>query len=142
MIGQSGWREEQYTHELEKNVNEGKVILPGYVPDAHVKVLLKNATTSIYIPQYEGFGLPLLESMACGIPVIASKIDSLLEIGGDTPFFCNPNDPRDIADSITDVVDSRDSLKERLNTGIDHAKQFTWDTAAKKIIKILSELAD
>jgi glycosyltransferase involved in cell wall biosynthesis len=112
------------------------VVLPGHVPDTHLPGLYADAAVLIMPSLYEGFGFPVLESMAIGTPVVASATSSLSEVGGDAALFCPPHDPEAFATAIAEVLESS-SLTEKLRQkGLRRAQQFSWHRAAEETIAV------
>lgn len=111
----------------------------GYVTDAQLRALYTHASCFVYPSLYEGFGLPPLEAMSCGCPVVVSNAASLPEVCGDAAVYCDPHDPADIARSIARVMED-DALREDLRCrGYQQAREFTWDRSARLLIDILRE---
>lgn len=118
--------------------NSAKYI--GYVTDEELKALYEQAIGFIYPSFYEGFGLPPLEAMACGCPVIVSNVASLPEVCGDAALYVDPYNPDDIATKIK-ILLSDDNLREELSRkGLERAKLFSWEKCAKEIMKIIEEV--
>jgi glycosyltransferase involved in cell wall biosynthesis len=115
----------------------------GYVSDDELKLLYKYAACFVYPSFYEGFGLPPLEAMAAGCPVIVSNAASLPEVCGDAALYCEPNNPSDIAEKIQRLMSDKSLRNELREKGFEHVKQFTWDKCAKEtwavIEKVLSK---
>jgi glycosyltransferase involved in cell wall biosynthesis len=112
----------------------------GYVTDAQLRALYTHASCFVFPSLYEGFGLPPLEAMACGCPVVVSRTASLPEVCGDAAVYCDPHNPLDIAASIRRVMDDgglRDTLKCR---GIKRAAEFTWERSARAVVNSLREV--
>ena len=119
-----------------KNVDFGsippRVHWTGRVPDELLPALYSGATAFLYVSLYEGFGLPPLEAMACGAPVVASDTTSLPEVVGDAALSVNPLESQSIADGIRQIStggEFRDCLRIR---GLERARGFTWEQAAEK----------
>jgi len=114
-----------------------RVYFTGYVPDEHLPALYSGAIAFAYVSLYEGFGLPPLEAMACGAPVITSNITSIPEVVGDAAILVNPHDVKEIADSIYKLIDDV-TFRERLKlTGLNRTKLFSWDKTARQTWKLL-----
>jgi glycosyltransferase involved in cell wall biosynthesis len=113
----------------------------GYVSDGELKALYEAAACFVYPSFYEGFGLPPLEAMACGCPVIVSRAASLPEVCGDAALYCDPTDPRDIAKQMSDLVFD-DGLRARLRQrGLERAQQFSWERCARETWAVIEEEA-
>ncbi len=114
-----------------------RVIKTGYVTNKELCAIYNLASVTVLPSYYEGFGLPVLESMACSTPVVCSNNSSLLEIGKDTAIFCDPADPVNIAQKINTVLNLESTnytlLKKK---SLIHAKAFTSEKVAKETIKV------
>jgi len=116
---------------------EDEVVFTGYVPDERLKSLLAQADMLVFPSIYEGFGLPPLEAMACGVPVITSRRASLPEVVGDAALLLeDPLDAEEIATGVETLL--RDaSLRARLvEKGRERARMFTWEEAARKVLEV------
>ena len=115
--------------------------LLGYVDDQHLPALYSGAIALIFPSVYEGFGLPALEAMACGTPVLASNATSLPEVVGDAGLLFDPYDIDDMSSSIERIITDSD-LRETLQLkGLERAKQFTWERTASLVWEVLSQTA-
>jgi len=110
---------------------EDKVVLLDFVPQEDMPALYKNSIIFIYPSIYEGFGLPILEAMNCGIPVLTSGISSIPEVRGEAVRYFDPESPRNMAENIEEVLNSEDLQKELSKKGIERAKKFSWDNFIK-----------
>jgi glycosyltransferase involved in cell wall biosynthesis len=118
------------------------VFFTGYVEDADLPALYSGANLFVYPSLYEGFGLPPIEAMACGTPVVTSQGTSLSEVVGSAAVLADPQDSESIADAILRVAQS-DSLRADLRqAGIARARCFTWDNATEQTWRILSREAE
>lgn len=111
----------------------------GFVSDPELRALYEHAACFVYPSFYEGFGLPPLEAMTCGCPVIASNAASLPEVCGSAALYCDPHSPEDIAGKIRLLMDD-DALQERLRqAGLKRATMYTWDNAAWLTAQVVKE---
>jgi glycosyltransferase involved in cell wall biosynthesis len=110
------------------------------VPQKDLPAIFQNASLFVYPSLYEGFGMPVLEAMSTGTPVVTSKISSLPEVGGDSVLYCDPNDTRDIAMVLKNVLTNHDLRETLKNRGCERAKQFSWGVFCEKILNITREV--
>ncbi|APR96397.1 glycosyl transferase family 1 [Pandoraea thiooxydans] len=119
----------------------GNVLMAGAVTDGELKALYQGAACFIFPSLYEGFGLPPLEAMRCGCPVIASREASLPEVCGDAALYCDAYSVEDIADKITRMM-AEPALRERFRArGLARAKEFGWAAAARELLAIAQRVA-
>jgi glycosyltransferase involved in cell wall biosynthesis len=117
--------------------SRGRVILTGYVGDPDRAPLYAGAEALAFPSRYEGFGLPVLEAMACGTPVVTSNVSALPEIAGDDAVLVDPEDEGSIADGLRRVLED-ESLRVRLRAaGPARAAPFTWDNSARLHVEVL-----
>jgi glycosyltransferase involved in cell wall biosynthesis len=99
------------------------IVRLGYTPPSELPALYRGASVVVYPSLFEGFGMPVVEAMACGVPVVASSHPSLDEACGDAALRADPLDPDALAESIREALERRDELVQR---GLEHARSFTW----------------
>ena len=116
LAGGSGWGEQP-------GLDDPGIVLPGYVPEEELPALYRGADVYVYPSLFEGFGIPVVEAMACGTPVVASSHPSLDEACGDAAVRVDPRDPESIAAGISEALARRDELAR---AGIEHAARFSW----------------
>ena len=117
------------------------VVSVGHVPDQHLPGLYAHAAVLIMPSLYEGFGFPVLESMAVGTPVIASETSSLSEVGGDAALFCPPHDAHAFATAIADVIESHSLADQLRRKGLERSHQFSWQRTAEETIAVYRSVA-
>lgn len=116
------------------------VIQTGYVSDDELQVLYKHATCFVYPSFYEGFGLPPLEAMSWGCPVIVSEAASLPEVCGEAAIYCDPHSPADIARNIERLMGDELLRCALSKKGVERAKQFTWEKCARQTCNLLEKV--
>src|SRR3989454_1945196 len=121
---------------------EEAVIFPGHVPMEDLRVLYSSSALFAFPSLYEGFGMPVLEAMACGAPVVSSNAASLPEMAGDAALLVDPRDPEAWAQAMTRVFEDanlRDDLRRR---GALRVKAFSWEQSARDQLRVYQELAE
>jgi glycosyltransferase involved in cell wall biosynthesis len=130
IVGQRGWLYDDFFAQLEKSPVRDRVILPGYVDDRDLPALYAGARVFAFPSVYEGFGLPVLEAMACGVPVAASNASSIPEIGGDAAMYFDPLDVRSMSDALFRLLRDSELQGELRSQGLARAASFSWERAA------------
>ncbi|MDR3078843.1 MAG: glycosyltransferase family 4 protein [Rickettsiales bacterium] len=110
----------------------------GYVSDDRLRYILSHARAMIYPSKYEGFGLPPLEAMAVGTPVIATNFSSLPEVCGDAALYCDPDRVGDLERAIGELENSPGLAKTMVRRGYENLKRFDWNATAKKYMQIIT----
>jgi glycosyltransferase involved in cell wall biosynthesis len=132
VVGQPAWRYEAEAALVQSLGLHGCVRFLGYVPDNDLPALYSAAEAFAYPSLYEGFGLPVLESMACGTPVVTSNVSATAEVAGDAALLVDPRDTRALADALARLL-SDEALRGELRArGLERAGQFSWERAAKE----------
>ncbi len=133
VVGGRGWKDRRLVKALEAHEAGRRVRWLGYVPESDLAALYTGADLFVFAPTLEGFGLPLLEAMACGTPVIASDVAALREVGGDAARFVGPGDDAAFARAIaTQLRDPRGAERLRAE-GLRRARQFSWTHTAEAL---------
>ena len=145
LIGGEGWGKvkkkiRNYLNEEYPIVDQRKVVLMDYVNDDYLTKFIKNAYAVVYPSIYEGFGLPVLESMALKTTVVSSNTSSLPEVGGHSVLYTNPWDFFDLKEKIRYLVKHKSFAKELAKDGLVQASQFTWDETINKVMKLIKSL--
>ena len=132
LAGGRGWLYEEIFAEIERLGLERRVHLPGYLPDDALPLWYNAAEVFAYVSWYEGFGLPILEAMACGTPVVASNNTSLPEVAGDAALLVAPGDVDAVRGSLQQCLHDH-ALRARLEeAGRRRAGHFRWETTAQR----------
>ncbi len=117
-----------------------RIDLVGYVEYEDLP-LLYQGSSMLWFPSFkEGFGLPIMEAMACGVPVITSQASCMPEIGGDAALYINPKYPQTLTHAATQILEDKARALELSQKGKERARLFTWDNAAKKLVHIYNEV--
>ncbi len=130
VVGKQGWLYEGFFAELERSPVKNAVLLPGYVPDEDLPAVYAGAQALVFPSLYEGFGLPVLEAMACGTPVACSGTSSLPEVGGDAAMYFDPEREGSIVETLRRVLGDGDLHDELVERGLERAATFSWDRVA------------
>jgi glycosyltransferase involved in cell wall biosynthesis len=138
LAGFKGWENKEIMNIIEKN--KEYIHYLGYISDEELAKTYNLASLFVYPSFYEGFGLPPLEAMACGTPVVTSNVSSLPEVGGDAVIYCNPSEVVDIKEKIELVLNDKGLQKEMIIKGLERVKEFTWEKSAEDHIKVFREL--
>jgi glycosyltransferase involved in cell wall biosynthesis len=117
-----------------------KVIFPGFISMEHLPYIYNAAKLFVYPSFYEGFGLPPIEAMACGIPVITSNTTSLPEVAGDGALLVNPEDRDELCESMLKVLSDENQKNKLISSGIKRAAQLSWGKTAKDTISIYNKI--
>ena len=121
------------------NVNSN-VIFTGRVSDQELVELYSNAACFVFPSLYEGFGIPPLEAMASGTPVVASNAASIPEVCGDAALYFDPLDIEDIAEKILKIVQNDDMKKALIHKGFKQIKKYSWEKSANKMINVINKI--
>ncbi|RKE37018.1 glycosyltransferase involved in cell wall biosynthesis [Paraburkholderia sp. BL23I1N1] len=125
------------SEEMELRTHSNQIVWAGFVSDGELKSLYENAACLVFPSLYEGFGLPPLEAMYCGCPVIASSRTSIPEACGDAAMYCDATSADDIAAKISRMMADAE-LRQRYRTiGVAHAREFRWEYSASKVLQVL-----
>ena len=136
IAGGEGWLSTDIYQSIVEMGAESSIRFLGYVPSSDLPWLYSGATCFVYPSLYEGFGLPALEAMACGIPLITSNTSSLPEVAGDAALLVDPLSEEELRSAIIKVV-SDPTLRQKMSgKGLDQAKQFSWEQVARDTLKV------
>jgi glycosyltransferase involved in cell wall biosynthesis len=137
IAGRKGWLYDQIFQQVERLGLEAEVIFPGYVPQDDLPALLSGARLFVFPSLYEGFGLPVLEAMACGTPVLCSNVSSLPEVAGNAALLIDPLDVESMAETMNRVLKDEGLRARLVERGLQQARQFSWDRCARETLAVL-----
>ncbi|MCM8776661.1 MAG: glycosyltransferase family 4 protein [Candidatus Omnitrophica bacterium] len=140
IVGKKLWLYNEIFDEIRNSNFKERIVLTDYVSEQDLVCLYNFAEAFVYPSLYEGFGLPVLEAMACGCPVITSNISSLPEIAGNACFLVDPYDVEMIAKAINNVVTNFDLRMKLKAEGIKQAQKFSWKKTAESTAKIYEKV--
>jgi glycosyltransferase involved in cell wall biosynthesis len=136
IAGGAGWKNQAIHRAAAASPFAEDITFLGHVPDADLPALMSGAVAFVYPSLHEGFGLPPLEAMACGTPVITSNRSSLPEVVGDAGVFVNPEDRAALADAMARVVDERPLREDLRERGLKQAERFSWEETARLTLRV------
>lgn len=143
IVGGSGWLDDEIfaasgsTEELKR-----RVIFTGYVPNPDLSAIYSGATAFLFPSLYEGFGLPALEAMQCGLPVVASNTTAFPEVIGDAGLLVNPTDADSLCQAMLDLLSSEARRRELSERGLVRSKNFSWANCAERTVAAYQIAAD
>lgn len=142
LAGWQGWGDKHWLNEINKLGLKKQIYIANYVDEEALACLYSGAHAFVYPSFYEGFGLPVLEAMACGCPVICSQVASMPEVAGDAALYCSPHDPDELAHRIDAVIEDSSLRSQLIERGIQRARQFSWQKSAEQTINLFASLIE
>ena len=141
LAGPRGWMVSEVERDVSRRGLDGRVHLLGQVDRADLSALYRGATALCFPSLYEGFGLPVAEAMAHGVPVVTSDVSSLPEVAGGAGVLVDPRDPDAIAKGLRRLAEDSDERQARIDAGHRHVARFTWEASAAATWAALKECA-
>jgi glycosyltransferase involved in cell wall biosynthesis len=140
LAGKRGWLYDDLFARVGSLGLSDRVLFPGYVADEDKAALISGATALVYPSLYEGFGLPVLEAMACGTPVLTSNVSSLPEVAGDAALLIDPLEVDAIAAGMAHLTADADLRRSLVAKGYAQVRKFSWADAARQVLQVLESL--
>ena len=140
LIGARDKGEDALVREIHRLGLQDDVVLLGWIPFGDVPLIYQGCEAFVFPTLHEGFGLPVVEAMACGVPVICSRIEPLLEVAGDAALFVDPRDPEDIGRAIVSLLRDPSARAELIEKGYRRAREFTWDATARRTLGFIDAM--
>jgi glycosyltransferase involved in cell wall biosynthesis len=137
LAGRRGWTSDEIISAAAESNGRGRVFLPGILDDGDLALLIKGATLAVVPSLYEGFSLPMVEAMACGVPTVASKTSCLPEISGNALAYFDPLSCEEMAACMQTVLRSSELQMRLRQNGIARASEFTWERCARQTLDVL-----
>ena len=141
VAGMKGWKYDDLMGEAQALVNDGELRFLGYVGDAQMPALYAGAAAFCYPSRYEGFGLPALEAMAAGVPVLTSNATSLPEVVGEAGLMVDPDDLGSMSDSLALLLEDSQMAERIGQLGHARARTFSWDRCAQETLDVYRQVA-
>jgi len=139
IAGRKAWKNE-LIEELYNTLDcKEHIIFTGRLDDTELANITASATALCYLSLFEGFGIPIIEAMQCGVPVITSNISSMPEVAGGAALLANPLSPTEICKDLQKIATDQNLRNELVQNGFINAKRYSWDGAVKSIISILKD---
>lgn len=140
LCGPKGWHYKDIFKKIKELKLENEIIFLGFIPEEDLPFLYNVAQVFVYPSLYEGFGLPVLEAMSCGCPVITSNVSSLPEIVGNSAILVDSLNTEELEQAILKVIKNKDLRKDLIKKGIERSKMFSWEKAAEDAFAILKRI--
>lgn len=142
LAGAAGWKNASIHRRAARWIETGEIVVTGYVSRERLRALYRGATLFVYPSHFEGFGIPVLEAMACGAPVVTTSGGALPEIADNAAIVVPPADPESLQHAIHTLLTSRGQWEELRARGLERVKQFSWDTSAARFSEVLNRAAE
>ena len=139
VAGGRGWLSEPLFEAIERSPARGRVVLTGYVTDEHLRALYSSCRVFAYPTIYEGFGLPPLEAMSCGAPVVAGRTPAVEEVTGGAARLFDPRDARALARELLRLLDDEGARRSLSEAGLRRAAHFSWERTARATLDVYGE---
>lgn len=141
LVGWNAWGKKSWFEKIKNKNFKNKVHLTGHIPDRDLRAVYTGAQALIYPSLYEGFGLPIVEAMACGCPVICSNISSMPEVAKDAAVLIDPRQSSELAQAIEHVVFDTSTRNLLVEKGKQRALDFTWESTANQTLDVYRNVA-
>jgi glycosyltransferase involved in cell wall biosynthesis len=139
LAGKRGWLDSETLKAAQRNTNDGDIVFTGYVAENDLPALYSSAECFVYPSYFEGFGLPILEAMQCGLPVIAGNRTSIPEIVADAGLLFDPFDTKALAETLLRLLDNEELRRVLSAKGLQRAAQFSWTKTAQQTLQIYEQ---
>jgi len=142
IAGRKGWLYKDIIELIDKLKIENDIIFTGFIDDNDLPLIYNAADLFVYPSFYEGFGIPPLEAMACGTPVITSNTSSLPEVVGDAGIMIDPHDLDGLTQAMYDVLTNDDLRENMIKKGLERSKLFSWEKTARETLKVYESVVN
>ncbi|HNR86555.1 MAG TPA: glycosyltransferase family 1 protein, partial [Taishania sp.] len=136
IVGAALWSNESFSSLIPTELQQ-EIVFTGHLALDELTQIMGAAKLLTYIPYFEGFGIPLVEAMKCGVPLLSGNLTSLPEVAGNAAEYCNPFDVDEITQKLVDLDQNTHRLTELSQLSLERASQFSWDKAAMEVARVL-----
>lgn len=140
IVGNKGWNVAELFKVITESPIKEQIILPGYVTDEDLVKFYNAAEVFVYPSLYEGFGIPIIEAMACGCPVITSNVSSMPEVAGTAALLVDPNNANEIKNAVQKILKNKELRELLIKDGIKQAKKFSWKKTAQATLAVYKKV--
>lgn len=142
LVGSEMFGNKEAQRFFKQMLHNDDIIFTGRIPSSELAKLLASAQALVFVPFFEGFGIPIIEAMASGTPVICSKTTSLPEVGGDAAFYVDPHDVNSIAQALQTLTDNEKLRAQMMQNGLKQSEKFSWDKTAQLFWNSIQKVVD
>jgi glycosyltransferase involved in cell wall biosynthesis len=138
IVGRKAWNFEQIIHSYAESAYKDDIVFTGYVTDEELNHIYASSFGLCYVPYFEGFGIPLVEAMACETPIITANVTSMPEVAGDAALLVDPREPGEISEAMLRLLNEAELSAQLVETGKKRREHFSWDRSADRLWEILN----
>jgi glycosyltransferase involved in cell wall biosynthesis len=142
LVGGEGWETQGIRATVRRHKLSQDVLFTGYIPEEHLPLLYNSALLFVYPSLWEGFGLPVLESMACGIPCLVSNTPALKEIVDDAAIVTDPYNYYEMAERMKELITSHNLREQLQQKGLNQVQKFSWALTAQKTLRVYQKVLE
>ncbi len=137
IVGSAMWKDEKLP--ILKSI-ENRIVFTGHLDTSELTKVMASALALTYVPYFEGFGIPLVEAMYCGVPILAADATCLPEVAGDAAIYCDPFSPEEIANGMFCLLENENLRSDLKEKALKRSRVYSWDNAAKLVWEEIEEL--
>ena len=136
IVGEELWKKANHGIDIDESIKT-QIHFTGHIPLEELAKIMASAKLFTYVPYFEGFGIPLVEAMKCGTPILSGDRTSLPEVAGNAAVYCDPFNVDDIAEKMIDLSENPKLLAKLSQKGLERSKSFSWDISAEKVWEVI-----
>lgn len=140
LIGDASYGYDEIKYLINEFGVDRHVVATGWIEESHLPFIFKGGDAFVFPSKYEGFGIPLLQAMAAGTPIVASNVASIPEIAGEAALYFNPDDAFDMAEKIAKIIQNEETKQSLIKAGIKRSQGFSWDNCAKATLELIEKM--